>query len=331
MSRIYQGGIPIGNYTFIFDMDTFETRTSWGHVGELTVVHSKGYDTIEKVYHKIRYQNRTWERFEGQSLMFALIDKLYKSTKKELSSEIETLKTMINKADDARRVKSVNLGESTVTERLGVPNDEIIEFTEEDDIDIYGVESGKSLWVSGEQFIMPEQNGQGYYYKSESDYYDGGLGYVPEYAFEGVKSYRLDIKGANQISKQILNDYDYAPWYKVSDIYEKDSGYTRENMLKLVEPHYDELVKIYTNKNITLEEITDGIFEMLDWQYPDSIIWDILSMHEVDENGLEESTKLQESEQDNFEKKAMTYLKDYFGGELENIFGSNLKIKLKTD
>lgn len=54
-----------------FNCEYYETRNSWGHRGEVRIpTQCSGV-----VKHKIRYYNRTWERYTYQSLLLALVDK----------------------------------------------------------------------------------------------------------------------------------------------------------------------------------------------------------------------------------------------------------------
>lgn len=54
-----------------FNCEYYETRNSWGHRGEVRIpTQCSGI-----VKDKIRYYNRTWERYTYQSLLLGLLDK----------------------------------------------------------------------------------------------------------------------------------------------------------------------------------------------------------------------------------------------------------------
>lgn len=52
-----------------FNCECYETRNSWGHRGHVMGIGLNDLDT------KIRYYNRTWERYTYQSLLLRLLDK----------------------------------------------------------------------------------------------------------------------------------------------------------------------------------------------------------------------------------------------------------------
>lgn len=59
-----------------FNCNYYETRNSWGHKGYITK------DGIVIDNSRIRYYNRTWERYTYQSLLFHMLDKYKKYLKK---------------------------------------------------------------------------------------------------------------------------------------------------------------------------------------------------------------------------------------------------------
>ncbi len=74
------------NYTIV--AETYETSSAWGHKATLL----KTYDgdvTATLATHKIRYYNRTWESYEYQSVVKAL---LYKVIDQQVQNYIDDYK-----------------------------------------------------------------------------------------------------------------------------------------------------------------------------------------------------------------------------------------------
>lgn len=60
-----------------FNCNYYETRNSWGHKGSFRI----GLD--ETVNTRIRYYNRTWERYTYQSLLLKMLDKFKQCLKRK--------------------------------------------------------------------------------------------------------------------------------------------------------------------------------------------------------------------------------------------------------
>jgi len=74
--------------------ETYETRNSWGHKAYLYRVRrpAENDELIESV--RVRYYNRTWERYQFESALEMLIDKALKK-RSITTAEHETLKNYI--------------------------------------------------------------------------------------------------------------------------------------------------------------------------------------------------------------------------------------------
>ena len=58
-----------------FNVESFSNRNNWGHKGNVTLYDSEGeFDAY--IEQKIVYYNRTWERYQYQSLLYKLHDAL---------------------------------------------------------------------------------------------------------------------------------------------------------------------------------------------------------------------------------------------------------------
>ena len=63
-------------YTLILYFNSFETRSTWGHEGDVTLYIGDDWQGRKETSHKIRYYNRTYERYRYESLLNSLINKL---------------------------------------------------------------------------------------------------------------------------------------------------------------------------------------------------------------------------------------------------------------
>ena len=63
-----------------FVCNYYETRNSWGHKGYI-IDRDNPYGD-KKITGRIRYYNRTWERYTYESLLYYMIDKLMKKVRK---------------------------------------------------------------------------------------------------------------------------------------------------------------------------------------------------------------------------------------------------------
>lgn len=71
-----------------FVCETFSNSRSWGHKG--TAI----YNGREVASCKIVYQNRTWERYQFETLLFSLVDKLDNTKIVPLAERILAYKTI---------------------------------------------------------------------------------------------------------------------------------------------------------------------------------------------------------------------------------------------
>ena len=58
------------NDNLYFECETYSNYRSWGHRGRVF------YNGVLITEHKIRYYNRTWERYQFESLLFGLVHKM---------------------------------------------------------------------------------------------------------------------------------------------------------------------------------------------------------------------------------------------------------------
>ena len=107
--------------------ETYRTRYSWGHKAHLYRVHTPEHDDECIQSDKITYYNRTWERYEFESILHRLVEKALKNrviTKDEAETLNAYLKDPKRLEDDCAGLKTVamvaQLGElfgSTQTEK----------------------------------------------------------------------------------------------------------------------------------------------------------------------------------------------------------------------
>lgn len=71
-----EGSYNKQKYNLILHFNYFETKNSWGHEGDLTLYVNDDYNWKQDTEKKIRYYNRTYERYTYESLLHSLIDKL---------------------------------------------------------------------------------------------------------------------------------------------------------------------------------------------------------------------------------------------------------------
>jgi hypothetical protein len=92
--------------------ETYKTRYSWGHKAHLYRVHTPEHDDecIEST--KITYYNRTWERYEFESILEVLVEKALKHhaiTKAEADTCNAYIKNYDRVQDDTAGLRSVGL------------------------------------------------------------------------------------------------------------------------------------------------------------------------------------------------------------------------------
>lgn len=181
-------------------------------------------------------------------------------------TEIDGQPYSIKKKDISEYIKTVK--ENTIKEAT------------EEEIDYYGVEAGATLFVNGKQYISPEgfngpYSNNGYIYKSFDDFEDGGIGYVPEHGFDNAKDITKDIEEylLYFIDK---NDIKYQEWFAVEDL--GRNAFTKADFIKEITEDYPDLFDKYelenTPQNAAL--IADDLFDILDWQYPSTLMLDLL-------------------------------------------------------
>jgi hypothetical protein len=112
-------------------------------------------------------------------------------------------------------------------------------------------EVGKILRIVGdmEEYVALEYHNQGWFYKDSKAFENGfGVCYIPEYAVEEFGGKMVEIEGEN--------------FYRLIDI---EDTYTYTDILNLTHNH--------DSKAIVL-------FEMLDYQYPQSLYQELEEMEE---------------------------------------------------
>ena len=78
-------------YNLFLNYSFYETRSSWGHVGDICLTCDNDYNNEKRAHKKIRYYNRTWEQWKYQSLLHGLVYslKLDKKLEQNIIKKIE--------------------------------------------------------------------------------------------------------------------------------------------------------------------------------------------------------------------------------------------------
>ena len=90
--------------------EVYQTRHSWGHKAHLYRVHTPERDDECIESDKITYYNRTWERYEFESILFSLVEKALKHhtiTKEEAETCNAYIKSPQRTEDDCAGLKTI--------------------------------------------------------------------------------------------------------------------------------------------------------------------------------------------------------------------------------
>ncbi len=108
---------------------------------------------------------------------------------------------------------------------------------------------GEIINYKGVDYVTGDSTSQGWVYKDEKAFVKGvGICYIPEYAFEGI--------GIIVVSKDELGGGECgSTYFELQPIIDKGEAYTQQDLIKVFGDEHKAIIG----------------FDMLDWQFPESL------------------------------------------------------------